>query len=106
MLCDNSANTIPSQYKTSPPIMRRALISPAGASQSITNSRYSCLFGIVVYCRQGGNSMLKTQNVSVDWDSKKKSWIVRIQIGEEIIRRPLGKRLPHEAEENALRDAA
>jgi hypothetical protein len=50
--------------------------------------------------------MLKTQNVSVDWDSKKKGWIVRIQIGEEIIRRPLGKRLPHEAEEHTLRDAA
>ena len=50
--------------------------------------------------------MLKTQNVSVDWDSKRKGWIVRIQIGEEIIRRPLGKRLPHEAEEHALRDAA
>jgi hypothetical protein len=50
--------------------------------------------------------MLKTQNVSVEWDSKKKGWIVRIQIGEEIIRRPLGKRLPQGAEDHALRDAA
>ena len=32
--------------------------------------------------------MTKTAQAQVSWDSQKKSWQVRIQIGEEVIKRP------------------
>ena len=32
--------------------------------------------------------MTKAAQAQVSWDSQKKSWLVRIQMGEEVIKRP------------------
>jgi hypothetical protein len=47
---------------------------------------------------------MRADNVEVSWDNAKSKWMVRIQTGEEVIRRPsnLGKN----ADEQALRSAA
>jgi hypothetical protein len=49
--------------------------------------------------------MLKAEKASVAWDAAKKQWHVRVQIGEEVIRRPLPK-TPHDAAEEVLRGKA
>jgi hypothetical protein len=47
---------------------------------------------------------MRADNVEVSWDAAKSKWMVRIQAGEEVIRRhcDLGKN----ADEKALRSAA
>ena len=49
--------------------------------------------------------MIRATKATVDWDSQKKQWLVRVQIGEEVIRRPLGK-AAKDANEEALRSQA
>jgi len=49
--------------------------------------------------------MLKAEKTSVTWDAAKKSWHVRLQIGEEVIKRPLAK-TPQDATEEVLRSMA
>ena len=51
---------------------------------------------------QGGN--MRADRVEVSWDANKSSWLVRIQSGEEVIRRHCD--LPRNADEQALRTAA
>ena len=47
---------------------------------------------------------MRADNVEVSWDTAKSSWLVRIQTGEEVIRRHC--KLPQNADEAALRSAA
>ena len=47
---------------------------------------------------------MRADNVEVSWDAPKSSWLVRIQTGEEVIRRHC--KLPQNADETALRSAA
>lgn len=47
---------------------------------------------------------MRADNVEVSWDDAKSSWVVRIQTGEEVIRRHC--KLPKNADESALRSAA
>ena len=47
---------------------------------------------------------MRAEKVEVSWDAKKSEWLVRIQSGEEVIRRHC--RLPKIADEQALRSAA
>ena len=47
---------------------------------------------------------MRADRVEVSWDPNKSKWLVRIQAGEEVIRRHCD--LPRDAEESALRSAA
>ena len=47
---------------------------------------------------------MQADRVEVSWDDNKSKWLVRIQSGEEVIRRYFD--LPKSAEEGALRTAA
>ena len=47
---------------------------------------------------------MRAEKVELSWDAKKSEWLVRIQSGEEVIRRYC--RLPKNADEQALRSAA
>jgi len=47
---------------------------------------------------------MRADRVEVSWDASKSSWLVRIEIGEEVIRRHC--KLPQNANEQALRQAA
>jgi len=47
---------------------------------------------------------MRADKVEVSWDTKKSQWLVRIQSGEEVIRRHC--QLPKNADEQALRSAA
>lgn len=49
--------------------------------------------------------MIRATKASVDWDPHKKQWHVRVQIGEEVIKRPLAK-TAQDANEEALRSQA
>jgi len=49
--------------------------------------------------------MIRATKATVDWDAQKKHWLVRVQIGEEVIRRPLPKTAQDTAED-ALRSQA
>jgi hypothetical protein len=49
--------------------------------------------------------MLKAEKATVNWDAKRKLWHVRVQIGEEVIKRPLAN-TPRDATEEALRAKA
>ena len=49
--------------------------------------------------------MLKAEKATVNWDSAKKQWHVRVQIGEEVIKRALSK-TPQDASEDILRSRA
>jgi hypothetical protein len=49
--------------------------------------------------------MLKAEKTTVNWDPAKKQWHVRIQIGEEVIKRTLEK-TPENTSENDLRSKA
>ncbi len=49
--------------------------------------------------------MLKAEKASVGWDAGKKQWHVRVQIGAEIIKRPLVN-TPRDAAEDTLRSRA
>jgi hypothetical protein len=51
--------------------------------------------------------MTKADKAIVTWDADKKMWRVRIQVGEEIIKRPASaKKLGRDAAEETLRSAA
>ena len=47
---------------------------------------------------------IAADRVEISWDSAKNKWLVRIQAGEEVIRRHAD--LPKNADEQALRTAA
>jgi hypothetical protein len=47
---------------------------------------------------------MRADSVEVSWDAGKSKWLVRIQNGEEVIRRHCN--LPKNADEQALRSAA
>jgi hypothetical protein len=49
--------------------------------------------------------MRNADKAQVAWDSEKKVWRVRIQIGEEVIKRPAGKTAA-DADDDALRSLA
>jgi hypothetical protein len=49
--------------------------------------------------------MLHANSANVSWDTEKKQWNVRVQVGAEVIRRPLPK-TPETAAEEALRSLA
>jgi hypothetical protein len=49
--------------------------------------------------------MLKAEKATVTWDPAKKQWHVRVQIGEEVIKRALSK-TPQDASEDVLRSRA
>jgi hypothetical protein len=49
--------------------------------------------------------MTKADSAQVNWDAQKKRWVVRIKIGEEVVKRPGGK-ASQAAEERTLRDMA
>ena len=48
--------------------------------------------------------MIRATKATVDWDAGKNVWHVRVQIGEEVIKRPL--KTPHDANEDTLRSEA
>jgi hypothetical protein len=51
--------------------------------------------------------MMKADKASVIWDPDKKQWRVRIQVGEEVIKRPCSSRkISRDAADDALRTAA
>ena len=52
-----------------------------------------------------GAAMMKAEKTTVQWDPAKKEWHVRVQIGEEVIKRALSK-TPRDASEDVLRSKA
>jgi hypothetical protein len=51
--------------------------------------------------------MIKADSAAILWDPQKKTWRVRIQIGEEVIKRPAGDRkIPHDIPDDKLRTLA
>ena len=49
--------------------------------------------------------MLKADKAAVNWDTAKKRWVVRLQMGEEVIKRPAPK-TPRDANDDLLRSLA
>jgi hypothetical protein len=49
--------------------------------------------------------IMKAEKTTVNWDAAKKEWHVRVQIGEEVIKRTLSK-TPQDASEDVLRSRA
>ena len=47
---------------------------------------------------------MRADRVEVSWDAAKSNWLVRIEMGEEVIRRHCD--LPKDADEPSLRSAA
>jgi hypothetical protein len=47
---------------------------------------------------------MRADRVEVSWDADKKKWVVRIQVGEEVIRRSCD--VPKDATEPTIRSAA
>jgi hypothetical protein len=47
---------------------------------------------------------MRTDHVEVSWDGEKKKWVVRIQVGGEVIRRSCD--VPKDAMEPTIRSAA
>jgi hypothetical protein len=47
---------------------------------------------------------MQADRIEVSWDNDKSKWLVRIEVGEEVIRRYCD--LPHNADQQALRTAA
>ncbi len=50
--------------------------------------------------------MIRADRASISWTDAKKQWTVTIHVGEEVIKRTPGKRLPRDAADDALRAAA
>ncbi len=50
-------------------------------------------------------TMLSADSAQVSWDIDKKHWLVRVKIGEEVIRRSIPK-VPQSAGDEVLRSAA
>ena len=49
--------------------------------------------------------MLSADSAQVNWDIEKKHWLVRVKIGEEVIRRSMPQ-VPQSAADDVLRSAA
>ena len=49
--------------------------------------------------------MLKADKAAVNWEAAKKRWVVRLQSGEEVIKRPAPK-TPRDANDDVLRTLA
>ena len=49
--------------------------------------------------------MLKADKAVVNWEPAKKHWVVRLQSGEEVIKRP-AKKTPRDANDDLLRSLA
>lgn len=49
--------------------------------------------------------MVEVDNAAVTWDADKKRWVVRIRIGEEVIKRPVPK-TARESSDEVLRSVA
>ena len=50
---------------------------------------------------------MKADRAAVTWEAQKKEWVIRIHIGEEVIKRvPKGIGSKHETSDDALRSAA
>lgn len=49
--------------------------------------------------------MMRANGAEVYWDTQKKSWIVRVQVGEEVVRRAC-KSAKRDADDSGLRTAA
>jgi hypothetical protein len=49
--------------------------------------------------------MLKADNAVVNWDAARKRWVIRLQSGEEVIKRPAPK-TPRDASDDLLRSLA
>jgi hypothetical protein len=47
---------------------------------------------------------MQADRVEVSWDSEKSKWLVRIEVGDEVVRRHCD--LPRDADEQSLRAAA
>lgn len=47
---------------------------------------------------------MHADRVEVSWDEEKSKWLVRIEVGEEVVRRHCD--LPQNADEQSVRDAA
>lgn len=47
---------------------------------------------------------MRADSVEISWDANKSTWLIRIQSGEEVIRRHC--ELPKSADDSALRSAA
>jgi len=47
---------------------------------------------------------MRADNVEISWGPDKKKWVIRIKVGEEVIRRQCDA--PHDADEQKLRSAA
>ncbi len=47
---------------------------------------------------------MRAERVQVSWDSNKSKWVVRMEAGEEVIRRH--KDVPKDADDQSLRSAA
>ena len=47
---------------------------------------------------------MQADRVEVSWDNEKSNWLVRIEVGEEVVRRHCD--LPRDADEQSLRAAA
>lgn len=47
---------------------------------------------------------MRADRVEISWDNEKSNWLIRIETGEEVVRRHCG--LPRSADEATLRAAA
>lgn len=57
-----------------------------------------------ISCRLQGEEFMCPDHVEVSWDATKSNWLIRIETGEEVIRRHCD--LPKNADEQTLRSAA
>jgi hypothetical protein len=53
----------------------------------------------------GRMTMLKADKAVVNWEPAKKQWVIRLQSGEEVIKRPAPK-TPRDATDDVLRSLA
>ncbi len=49
--------------------------------------------------------MVEVKQAAVTWDADKKRWVIRFQIGAEVIKRP-GLKTGHDADDESLRSMA
>jgi len=50
--------------------------------------------------------MIKAEHAEVRWDAQKKKWAIRIQIGEEVVKRTPDGNPPRDAADDQLRGMA